>query len=116
MPGEAAKKRRHLINNARKRGLAMSLTLADVEALLATPKCYRCKHAFDEDHKLSVDRLDATVGYHAFNVRAMCVRCNNDKGKTTDARNHAVTRLTREVKALVAFRSFNRAARGRNGA
>jgi hypothetical protein len=74
-------------NSARKRGHACTITLVEIEQLLAPMRCAEwglplkwdpeCKH---DPFMPSLDRLDNDVGYISGNVRVVCWLFNRARG------------------------------------
>ena len=58
------------------RGLENSLTKEIIEQLISSP----CKYCGENFIKMSLDRIDNTLGYIIHNVIPACLRCNNMRG------------------------------------
>lgn len=86
MTDHVKRKRDELKRRARDKGMELDLSLAAVRALLAIPRCGYCGRAFGGRCQLSVERIDAAVGYVPGNVTAACVACNTRKGWGGDIR------------------------------
>lgn len=68
-------------NNAKQRGLKFSLSFADYMKLLNTKKC-RYSGVVLTHKTLSIERIDARLGYHVDNCIAVHTTLNNIKGFT----------------------------------
>lgn len=82
-----AKKLVMLSASANKRGLEFSISFSKLKKVLNTKKCYftgvLLNRITDDDHQLSIDRVDNNVGYIDSNIVACGSAFNKRKGSLT---------------------------------
>lgn len=84
---QIARKYLSLSTSAQSRGLDFDLSLTSVRNLLNSKKCYftgtQLNNIVDHPNQLTVDRVDASLGYVKGNVVACCNWFNQKKGNLT---------------------------------
>lgn len=90
----------NLQQNAEKRGIEFTLSLAKLRKLLSTKRCFYTNVEFVMDNaqlNRSIDRIDSSKGYTDDNVVACTVAVNNFKGNLSNEAIYCIASKLRKL-------------------